>query len=592
MSLIPLARRLVFVGLILAVHSISSLPAAGQEKPVGFSDLMGVKPLEESECQAMAQYVADRLHGKQSPAALPAELRADKSPRVCFISVSDGVRPAQVVMAGGSGAIPAADQAVGRIIALFPEPADRRWAKVDFVQQVNPLQPHNLRLPIDPSLEGLALEGGVALLPEELTARKLVEARTLQYEPLRAYLENQTRRNPRGANLEPRALFRFTAASYFLEDDGVVKLYRGHRGFENVSKENLLIAAIAGGEYLKAAVGADGRFDYLYLAGEDRVSAQYNIVRHAGTIWAMLDLYDSTRDEELLKAAERAIDYLVKQIKPMRMGKAHVVGVVEDDAIDLGGNALAALALAKQIELTGDRQHLSTLLDLGRAMLAAQAASGRFVIQKQRFSTGAIFDLDSEYFPGEAMLAMLRIYALDPDPAWLDASEKAAEYLITIRDYKVPDDKLPHDHWMLYALNDLHRHRPKPIYLEHAMKIAHAIARAQRSGGGTLAPDTVGSWNDSRSAPAATRSEALLSAYHLARDFGRPADAEVFLRAIRLGIAFQLQLQIRPESAMYFKNPPRPLGGFRGDLSDDALQIDVVQHNIASFLALSRLLPN
>lgn len=93
-----------------------------------------------------------------------------------------------------------------------------------------------------------------------------------------------------------------------------------------------------------------------------------------------------------------------------------------------------------------------------------------------------------------------------------------------------------------------------------------------------------------RSTPTATRSEGLCAAYQLARDFKTSIEADPILKAMELGIAFQLQTQFRPESVMYLSDPQRSLGGFHSSLTNFRLRIDYTQHNISSLLCGARVL--
>jgi hypothetical protein len=149
--------------------------------------------------------------------------------------------------------------------------------------------------------------------------------------------------------------------------------------------------------------------------------------------------------------------------------------------------------------------------------------------------------------------------------------------------------ELTHDHWLLYALNELYRHRPELLYLDQAMRIAGAISMAQNRQ--PAFPDYLGSYyNPPRSTPTATRSEGLLAAYRLARDFGLEREARSILETVRLNIGFQLATQVLPERALYLRDPERCLGGFTRSLTNFEIRIDYVQHNISALVALYRLL--
>ncbi len=271
---------------------------------------------------------------------------------------------------------------------------------------------------------------------------------------------------------------------------------------------NLLDRARMAGEYLTRSVDKDGKFAYIYDPTTDYVPPKYNIIRHAGTVYSMMELYGETGDAELLAAGKRAIGYLARNAKDIETADGPGACIVEKGYAKLGGNALAIVALAKYTETTGDRQYLPLMKRLAVWIKAGQDETGRFVIQKQKIPGGKVIPLESVYYPGEAILAMLRLYPLDKDEAWLDVAEKGALYLIQVRDKDLKDSKLPHDHWLLYALNELYRHRRNKVFLNHGIRLARVIVASQntkpkdrRSRGSYYTPP--------RSTPTATRSEGL-----------------------------------------------------------------------------------
>ncbi|MDQ3438722.1 MAG: hypothetical protein M3478_00045, partial [Planctomycetota bacterium] len=404
------------------------------------------------------------------------------------------------------------------------------------------------------------------------------------------YLDARPARATVRNDAELRAVRRFTCASFFIHDDNTPDpLYRGHRAFTPLTPQDLHAAADAAGAYLVRSIQETGRQDYSYRIDMDAFPREYNIVRHAGAIWSMIDLYRETKDEETLAAIERSMRYLLAQVRPMRVGDQQAAGVVEEDHVSLSGNALAALALGAYIEVTGKKEHLPILRVLGKSMLAAQAPGGRFVIQRQKFSTGDVLFEDGPYAPGEAILAMLKIDDVDPNPALIDASVRGAKFLINVRDADLLPEEITHDHWLLYALRALHAKKPDNLYVEHAIRLCRSIIEQQHPRGDTkVEPDAIGAWAEARSTPAAVRSEGLLAASALMRSVGRHTEAKQFLDAARESIAFQLRTQVWPESAMHCRNPRRAIGAFREDLGGVYVRIDFVQHNLSGILELIR----
>src|SRR5262249_36877938 len=161
------------------------------------------------------------------------------------------------------------------------------------------------------------------------------------------------------------------SASFFHDGRQLLRLYRGHRFPRHIEREEIFEAARAAGAYLRGAVASNGRFAYIYDPQSNRLARSYNIVRHAGTCYSMFERYGTTRDPDLLKAATRAIQYLLQWIKPYKNQK-NVFCVVEQGRIKLGAVALALVALAKQSEVTSDRTHLPVARGLARYIQQSQ----------------------------------------------------------------------------------------------------------------------------------------------------------------------------------------------------------------------------
>ena len=117
------------------------------------------------------------------------------------------------------------------------------------------------------------------------------------------------------------------------------------------------------------------------------------------------------------------------------------------------------------------------------------------------------------------------------------------------------------------------------------MRFSRVIIRAQHTRDNQSQPDWDGGYyKPPRSAPTATRMEGLNSAYAMAKDFGLEADAKQIRRAIERGTGFLLRIQVGPETAMYYRDPGKSLGGVRESLASPMIRIDYVQHTISALL--------
>jgi hypothetical protein len=577
----------------------SSRQAAQNAAPreTWFGDLRKGAALGPNLESAMAKYVAAALDGREPPKdAARVIADAKRAPRIVFLSLGDERGPAGIFRGTGPALQPALDAAI-----LSARSADgaagRRWRKIDVVDEVVPYP--NITLPgflrVERGVDGLAFENGsgLAFLPDEILARSLADnSGAVQPKRVATYLSrSRPELAPEFARLTgagPLTLYRFTTRSFLIDADQAVPLFRGHRIFTAVPPEELISSAAAGGQYLVRIVDETGRFEYSYLPKTETTRDEYNILRHAGTTYSLLEVHEVTGDQEVLGAARRALEYLVTVSKPITVAGETLACVVEDGDATLGGNGLACLALAKYIEVTGDREWLPLLRRLAGWMRSVQTGNGYFAVHKQAYPNGPVSDFRSDYYSGEAAFALVRVFEVDPDPAWLDAAERGARYMIQADEGKTSKN-LRHDHWLLYTLGELYAHRPQPIVLEHAQRIAASIVESQNRK--PEIPDWAGSYsNPPRTTPTATRSEGLCAAWWLARNAGDKKAADRILEALRLGVAFQLQCQFRPESAMYLDAPARAMGGFRETLTDYEIRIDFVQHNISALLGLARIL--
>ncbi|MGA1823195.1 MAG: hypothetical protein ACMUIP_00935 [bacterium] len=564
---------------------------------IWFDNLTDNDLLTDSETEALTGYVTTALFEPEKKInRLPQIISIDKVPRIVFISVSNGASAAKVFIGSGQGIGKAIKQALCKVNRIRETGFQPKWIKFDVVQRVFIQPPPDNNPPqFAGSLYGLAFNRrtGFAFLPQELVAYRLLDnQQELKLNYIKAYIEKRLLREMSVQRMGPinmTDVYRFSTSSFFSDGQKFFPLYRGHRIINDIRRDDLLLAAIYGGEYLTRNMGADGRFMYTYIPGIDRASDEYNILRHAGTIYSMIELYQVTEDEALLHAVERGIHYLLKSAIPWGAGSNRSLCIIEQGEIKLGGNALAAIALAKYSEVTGNRNYLSQIRALGKWIQSVQDESGQFIIHKQSYTDYKVHNFMSEYYPGEAILAMVRIYAVYPDKSLLDTAEKGAGYLINVRDKGLSKSEVLHDHWLLYALNDLYRYRDKKVYLDHAFLIANAIMHSQNRN--PAYPDYVGSYYMSPgSTSTATRSEALCAAYLLARDFGFSAEAQNIMEAIKLGVTFQLQTQFRPESVLYLKNPQRCLGGIHRSLTNHEIRIDYIQHTLSSLLGLYRIM--
>ncbi|MCZ7582352.1 MAG: hypothetical protein M5R36_02905 [Deltaproteobacteria bacterium] len=384
----------------------------------------------------------------------------------------------------------------------------------------------------------------------------------------------------------------------FMEDGngGVIELHRGNRtdGFD-VTPERLYEAIDAAGHYLKNAVTDTGKFHYLYYPQFDSYAKSYNLLRHAGTAFSMAQIYEITRDPELLDAVKRALEYLVG----VSMGpdendrKTHDwMAVTQPRALyaKLGGSGLALLAFGNYTRITGDKQYVPLMQAYGRFIEYMQEPNGHM---QQRYwhkpkdkgrQTKPVL-----YYPGEAFFGLGTLYALDGDMRWMKVVEKGIDYIADVRDINTPTKKLEHDHWLMYATNEMTKVKVKENQLRHARRVTEAML-------GTFNyedkdPFFVGGYyKRPKTTPAACRLEAKTAVYEMAKRIGDDELAERVYETLVLGAGFLMRNQYNDINTMFFPDPKEAIGGYQGHYWDPGIQIDYVQHSTSALIGTRRIM--
>jgi len=529
-----------------------------------------------------------------------------------FITVSNNNTQTYIIRGQHKNLSKAIEIAINNYLKYKPIKFTPRSVKLDMVTDMYPINISETKFKLNkdklPSfnrgLDGLAFghSAETAFLPAEIAGYGLVIKKKIHlnnsFRALRKHLPSTFTdfTKPLDENKETE-VYKFRTKEFYIDKNGFSELYRGHRIFNELSKKDLKNAIkLTKNNYFKNVVQTSGKFIYSFLPHKNKQEKRYNILRHAGTTYSMLETYEFMPDEKLLKEAEKALNYLQKSIKLLEVNDKKVKVVVEKNKQKIGGNALAIVAMAKHAQVTGSTKNIKLMQNLASWFKEVQAENGQFTVHIQNFKTGEREDFISRFYPGQAILALVRLYKLDNDETWLNIAEKAADYLINIRDASVTIDTVSHDHWLLYALNDLYRERPKQHYLNHSFFIAEAMMKTQYSDNDTSSPELVGGYltefgnPPKNSTPAACKDEGLSAVYNLANDFGHKDMAKKVKHSIHEGIKFQLQMQLRPESVMFYKRKKLALGAVQGGLRDLSLRNDFTQHNISSFIAYYNIL--
>ncbi|MFC2083500.1 hypothetical protein ACFLS9_00430 [Bacteroidota bacterium] len=359
-------------------------------------------------------------------------------------------------------------------------------------------------------------------------------------------------------------------------------------------------------KYLEKATKANGMFEYrINMDPSIQLSEKYNILRHAGSIYAMYMYYKMFPDENIYSAIERAGRYLRDDAILPIQGEDGMSGIWSIPEVNknsdilqvkLGGVGLGLVALISIENIQPGFTSLSDLRALGRFLVYMQKEDGSFCSKYIPSEGGRQDKWTSLYYPGEAALGLSMLYEKDPSKIWLETAYKTLEYLARIRENET---NIPADHWALLAtekilslknLNELLMSRT--LLIRHAIQICERMLQDQVNDPKRWEYDG-GFAEDGRTTPTATRLEGLLAAL----SFLPPNNSivEHIESSVDRGMNFILRSQIR--EGTYVGAIPRAIAPLSGSSSKvknfnqraTEVRIDYVQHALSAMIQYLKL---
>lgn len=345
----------------------------------------------------------------------------------------------------------------------------------------------------------------------------------------------------------------------------------GRRKVDTVDKEYAAKLVKNASGFLIDQVKDDGSFVYGYYPRFDKNIDNYNIVRHASTLWSLVCQYRMTGNEELVPVIDKAVDYMVENAIVERNDEISYLYEEKSDEIKLGGCGVAVVALTEYMDAFGSDKYKDLAVKLGNGILTMldqdsgeyyHVLDGEF-IKKEQFRT--------VYYDGEATFALCRLYSLTSDEKWLNAAKSAVEHFISADyvQYK--------DHWVAYSMNEITK------YVDDERYYTFALRNAQEN------LDTI--YN--RDTTYHTYFELLMSTFEIydrmiergihVDYLDNGFDLEYFLRTIYKRADHMLCGYFYPEYAMYMANPNSILDTFMVRHDGYRVRIDDVQHNVGGY---------
>lgn len=528
--------------------------------------------------QKLSLLEADALTA-ETVEALGTSPAGGQARQAVFLSICDGAERASVFCGTGSDLDTAWDNADAKVTA-FLETSNYNpvWVKADIVNKTETLQTQELDKAVLAARHEFYRWGAAfdpifetALLEAEMNGAKIYnyDDGGIDLEYLNRYLEKAGR-----FPLEslPNTYLIFQTKGWFCDEKNTVYplfdngLEYGRRSVD-VDKdyaEQLILNASA---FLERQIQEDGSFVYGIYPRFDNEIENYNIVRHASTLWSLICRYRLIPDDKLKEKIERTIDFMMKSIIYDSEGRAYLYEEKSDE-IKLGGCGVAIVALTEYMEVFQSKKYEQVSRALGEGILSMmdQSTGTYYHVLNGDFTRKE--EMRTVYYDGEATFALCRLYSLTGDMMWLDAAKSAVNHFIEANyaQYK--------DHWVAYSMNEITKHiQDNPDYYAFALKNAQDNLQVIAD----------------RDTTYHTYLELLMASFEVydrmqennitVKDF----DLRALLDTINIRVNQQLNGYFYPEYAMYMKNPQRILNTFMVRHDGYRIRIDDVQHNIGGY---------
>lgn len=222
-----------------------------------------------------------------------------------------------------------------------------------------------------------------------------------------------------------------------------------------------------GADWIVAAQEEDGSFAYEYKPFEGRYAPNDNVVRQAGTLMALSEVYKHQvdKDPKYAEAIEAALAYFEAMSIKVESEEEEfwcIRRVEGSRRCDTGTVALVLVGILNYVTADpGAEEDYGYMIDQYMAYLEAARLPSEGFSDKYYHRKG-FTDTQSPFYNGEAMFALARYYQYEP-------SEKTKGTLNEVFDYLSSQEyETPLYLWIMMALKDMQSLWPNDDYVAYA----------------------------------------------------------------------------------------------------------------------------
>ena len=351
----------------------------------------------------------------------------------------------------------------------------------------------------------------------------------------------------------------------------IVDLYRYniHVRDEDISQELLVERLILARDWLLENVNpTTNRLEYMYLPVSDTYSDENNNTRHLAVLSMMTELNIFLGDNSLKKLIKKSVDYYTTKIKSFE----------NHSIIDFGNDSKISYSAFMILALVNLPEYSESIIkanSLAEGLLNQQRDDGSY--NTSFIGKGKGID----YYPGEAMLSLMRLYEITNDQRLLESVKKAFPWY---RSYWRGNKNTAFIPWhtqvyYILAQYDKDVNLKKFIYEMNDWLIDnYQIFESEYQ-------DKIGGFKKKNPGNSTSSyMEGVNDAYATAKFFGDEEQILKYGESLRKGMRFVLQTQFTEENSFWCANPKRVIGGFRRSLTNSNQRNDYAQHAVYAII--------
>lgn len=374
---------------------------------------------------------------------------------------------------------------------------------------------------------------------------------------------------------------------YLKESPRACLLQRGSRYVpqEAVNQASLKEFINLGGGWLKSNVHSDGRLTYKYWPASAKESTANNMIRQQMATIALIRYGKAQESEAILELAAKNLQYNLDHF----YHEEGPFGLIEyEGQVKLGAVALAALAILEHPQRARWAQEEKALQ---KTILHLWQDNGAFT----SFYRPAGDMRFQNFYPGEALLYLAKLYASEPNPALYERFMQSFAYYSAF--HLKPENRNPaFVPWHTQAYYEMWQITANSELAAFIFTMNNWLIEVQDYPEKPLYPDTLGRFYDStrpfgppHAATTGACLEGLADAYSLATALSDTKRAQSYRMVILRGLRSAMQLQFAEEEEMYYISPamrPYVQGGLRTTVYNNEIRCDNVQHNVMAALKI------